>query len=107
MRSIGGEQYCEYRDRRLQIPDGVLSSLTASMNGRPLSALDQAVNDYGVLGGAAVDLNNGEFSKTGNDLDLALEGSGFFVVQTRRGPLHAQWKLSSQCRRSARYVDGR
>lgn len=60
-------------------------SLTASLNGRPLSALDQAVNDYGVLGGAAVNLSHGEFSKTGNDLDLALEGSGFFVVQTAGG----------------------
>jgi flagellar basal-body rod protein FlgF len=60
-------------------------SLTATMDGKPLSSLNRAVNDYGVLGGAAVDLRNGEFSKTGNDLDLALEGSGFFVVQTPAG----------------------
>jgi flagellar basal-body rod protein FlgF/flagellar basal-body rod protein FlgG len=60
-------------------------SLEASMGGRRLSPLNEAVNDYGVLGGAAVDLKNGEFQKTGNDLDLALQGSGFFVVQTPAG----------------------
>jgi flagellar basal-body rod protein FlgF len=71
-------------------------SLTASLSGRRLSPLNQAVNNYGVLGGATVDLRKGEFEKTGNDLDLALEGSGFFVVQTpagvrytRNGSLHA------------------
>jgi len=60
-------------------------SLTASLSGRRLSPLNQAVNDYGVLGGAAMDLRAGEFEKTGNELDLALEGSGFFAVQTPAG----------------------
>jgi len=61
------------------------SSLEASMGNRRLSPLNQAVNDYGVLGGAVVDLKAGEFQKTGNDLDLALEGQGFFVVKTPAG----------------------
>src|SRR5208283_4005841 len=61
------------------------SSLEASMGNRRLSSLNQAVNDYGVLGGATVDLKAGEFEKTGNDMDLALEGQGFFVVQTPAG----------------------
>jgi flagellar basal-body rod protein FlgF len=60
-------------------------SLEASMGNHHLSPLNQAVNDYGVLGGAAVDLKSGEFQKTGNDLDLAMEGSGFFVVNTPAG----------------------
>ena len=60
-------------------------SLEASMGNRRLSPLNQAVNDYGVLGGSAVDLKAGEFQKTGNDLDLAMEGSGFFVVKTPAG----------------------
>jgi flagellar basal-body rod protein FlgF len=71
-------------------------SLTASLSGRRLSPLNQAVNDYGVLGGATLDLRTGELEKTGNELDLALEGSGFFVVQTppgvrytRNGSFHA------------------
>lgn len=32
-----------------------------------------------------MDLKAGEFQKTGNDLDLALEGSGFFVVKSAAG----------------------
>jgi flagellar basal-body rod protein FlgF/flagellar basal-body rod protein FlgG len=60
-------------------------SLEASMGNRRLSPLNQAVNNYGVLGGATVDLKTGEFQKTGNDLDLAMQGSGFFVVKTPAG----------------------
>ena len=60
-------------------------SLEASTGTRRLSPLNQAVNDYGVLGGAAVDMKTGEFQKTGNDLDLAMEGQGFFVVKTPAG----------------------
>ncbi len=60
-------------------------SLEATMGKHHLSPLNQAVNDYGVLGGAAVDLKTGEFQKTGNNLDLAIEGSGFFVAKTPAG----------------------
>jgi flagellar basal-body rod protein FlgF/flagellar basal-body rod protein FlgG len=60
-------------------------SLDASMANHHLSPLNQAVNNYGVLGGAAVDLRTGEFQKTGNDLDLAMEGAGFFTVKTPAG----------------------
>src|ERR1039458_6702985 len=60
-------------------------SLEASMQNHRLSPLNQAVNDYGVLGGSAVDLQAGEFQKTGNDLDLALQGTGFFVVRAPAG----------------------
>ncbi len=60
-------------------------SLEASVANHQLTSLNQAVNNYGVLGGSAVDLKKGEFQKTGNDLDLALEGEGFFVVNTKAG----------------------
>jgi flagellar basal-body rod protein FlgF len=60
-------------------------SLEAQMGNRRLSPLNQAVNNYGVLGGAVLDMKAGEFQKTGNDLDLALKSSGFFVVQTPAG----------------------
>jgi flagellar basal-body rod protein FlgF/flagellar basal-body rod protein FlgG len=50
-----------------------------------LGALNRAVNDYGVLGGASIDLHNGSTEKTGNDLDVALEGSGFLVAKTSAG----------------------
>ncbi len=61
------------------------SSIEASLGNHRLSSLNQAVNDYGILGGSVVDMNAGEFQKTGNDLDLALEGQGFFVVKTPAG----------------------
>ncbi|HEY2545815.1 MAG TPA: flagellar hook basal-body protein [Candidatus Acidoferrum sp.] len=47
--------------------------------------INQAVNQYGVLGGASLDLSPGSFSPTGNDTDMALENSGFFTVQTKNG----------------------
>ena len=68
-------------------------SLTASLGNssqRPLSPLNQAVNNYGVLGGAAVDTQAGMLERTGNDLDVAMEGSGFFVVQTKAGPRYTR-----------------
>src|ERR1051326_2675718 len=57
-------------------------SYESSAKGRPLSPLNHAINDFGVLGGASLDLRSGNLELTGNNLDLALEGSGFFVVQT-------------------------
>ena len=48
-------------------------------------SLNRAINDYGVLGGTVLDLGNGTLERTGNDLDLAVEGPGFFVVQTKAG----------------------
>jgi len=60
-------------------------SLEASIANHRLSPLNQAVNNYGVLGGASVDLKTGEFQKTGNGLDLAMEGAGWFVVNAPAG----------------------
>jgi flagellar basal-body rod protein FlgF/flagellar basal-body rod protein FlgG len=63
-------------------------SLTATLDtshSRPLSALNQAINNYGMLGGTRVDVQAGMLERTGNDLDVAMEGSGFFVVQTKAG----------------------
>lgn len=59
------------------------SVLTAAGDGT--LSLSQAVNQYGMLSGSDVDLSQGEMQKTGGDLDLAIEGSGFFAVQTANG----------------------
>ncbi|HUK91431.1 MAG TPA: flagellar hook basal-body protein [Blastocatellia bacterium] len=57
--------------------------------------LNNAINNYGILGGTTTDLAPGSIERTGNQLDLALEGSGFLTVQTpsgirytRNGSLH-------------------
>src|SRR5580692_9973584 len=49
------------------------------------SQVGQSVNGFGVLGGNRLDLGQGEIRATGNPLDLALEGQGFFAVQTAHG----------------------
>lgn len=44
-----------------------------------------ATPQFGVLGGAYLDGRAGNLETTGNPLDMALEGPGYFVVQTPRG----------------------
>ncbi len=45
--------------------------------------LNRAINDFGVLSGSQLDLKAGNLESTGNALDLAIEGNGFFAVQGR------------------------
>jgi flagellar basal-body rod protein FlgF/flagellar basal-body rod protein FlgG len=51
----------------------------------PDTAMNLAVNQYGVLGGTRLDLSQGTLQPTGNDTDVALQGSGFFAVLTQAG----------------------
>jgi flagellar basal-body rod protein FlgF/flagellar basal-body rod protein FlgG len=49
------------------------------------SQLNTSVNAFGVLGGTQLDLGQGALTPTGNPLDLAIEGSGFFTLGTKQG----------------------
>ncbi len=49
------------------------------------SQVGQSVNGFGVLGASAMDLGQGAVVPTGNPLDLALSGQGFFAIQTEHG----------------------
>jgi flagellar basal-body rod protein FlgF/flagellar basal-body rod protein FlgG len=49
------------------------------------SQLGQTVNNYGLLGGDILNLAQGSLQQTGNPLDLALEGPGFFAIETANG----------------------
>jgi flagellar basal-body rod protein FlgF len=49
------------------------------------SQLNTTVNAFGVLGGSRLDLGQGAMTPTGNALDLAIEGDGFFAIQTQQG----------------------
>jgi flagellar basal-body rod protein FlgF len=49
------------------------------------SQLGQTVNHYGLLGGDRLNLGQGALQQTGNPLDLAIEGQGFFAVDTANG----------------------
>ena len=54
-------------------------------NNTRLTSVNQAINNFGMLGGARIDLSAGTLQTTGNDTDLAIDGSGFFSVQTKSG----------------------
>jgi flagellar basal-body rod protein FlgF len=67
---------------------GVLAngfSYDQQASGQPGSQVGDTVNSFGVLGGSAVDLGQGPMVSTGNALDLGLNGSGFFAIQTANG----------------------
>ncbi len=47
--------------------------------------LDQAINDSSVVQGTVIDFQTGPLSITGRDLDVAIEGQGFFLVGAQDG----------------------
>jgi flagellar basal-body rod protein FlgF/flagellar basal-body rod protein FlgG len=49
------------------------------------SQLGRTVNNYGLLGGDQISLAQGMLQQTGNPLDLAIQGQGFFEVMTANG----------------------
>ena len=53
-------------------------------------ALNRAINDFSVLSGSLTDLTAGSLDRTGNPFDLAIEGKGFFAVQTSSGTLYTR-----------------
>ncbi len=63
----------------------IFRSLLAQNQLSSSSALNQAVNNYSVLGSSPQNWLQGSLERTGNDLDLALEGQGLFAVQTASG----------------------
>jgi flagellar basal-body rod protein FlgF/flagellar basal-body rod protein FlgG len=71
----------------------------ATASDSPLSALNQDVNDYGFLSATHLDTTQGAMVPTGNPLDLAIDGSGYFAVQTAAGPAYTRggnFRLSPQ-----------
>ncbi len=77
---------------KAQIP--TFTSQLASADSLRRNPIAQAVNDFGVLGGSRMDLGQGSLERTGSDFDFALQGEGWFAVQTRRTALHPQRKFS-------------
>jgi flagellar basal-body rod protein FlgF/flagellar basal-body rod protein FlgG len=75
------------------------SSMLANSGRGYLSPLNVAVNNFGILGGSQIDSSQGNLERTGNDLDLAIEGPGYFVVQTAAGRMinrNGNFHLSAQ-----------
>ena len=63
----------------------IFSSVLAGAGHSSLSVLNQDANDYGTLSGTRLDVSQGVLTNTGNQLDVAIEGSGFLPVQTANG----------------------
>ena len=66
------------------------SSVLSNHNGSSGTALNQAINNYGILSGTTLDQSQGALQKTSNDLDLGIEGKGYFEVQTADGPMYTR-----------------
>jgi flagellar basal-body rod protein FlgF len=49
------------------------------------SQLNRTVNDFGLIGGNRLDLGQGALAPTGNPLDVAIQGEGFFAIQAKQG----------------------
>ncbi len=71
------------------------SLLTGSTGWVSASALNSAVNNFGVLSGSRLDMTPGNLVATGNPLDVGIGGGGFLEVQqgpdtlyTRAGEMH-------------------
>jgi len=62
----------------------------ATANDTSLSALNQDANDYGFLSGTQLDTTQGALVPTGNELDLAIDGPGYFAVETSAGPAYTR-----------------
>jgi len=52
--------------------------------------LNQAINDFSVVGGSRTDLTPATLDRTGNPFDLAIEGAGFFAVKAAAGTLYTR-----------------
>jgi flagellar basal-body rod protein FlgF/flagellar basal-body rod protein FlgG len=62
----------------------------ATASNTSLSVLNQDANDYGFLSGTQLDTTQGALVPTGNELDLAIDGPGFFAVQTSAGTAYTR-----------------
>jgi flagellar basal-body rod protein FlgF len=74
-------------------------SLLASSRAQWMPPLNQAINNFNTLGGTSVELASGNLTPTGNMLDFAVEGGGFFAVKTSAGIMYTRnggFQLSSQ-----------
>jgi flagellar basal-body rod protein FlgF len=68
----------------------VFRSVLAGAGDSSLSTLNQDTNDYGILGLTRLDNTQGALEKTGNELDMAIEGPGYFTAQTSSGLVYTR-----------------
>jgi flagellar basal-body rod protein FlgF len=77
----------------------IFRSILAQRSSARTSVLSGAVNDFAVLGGSRTDSTQGSIERTANDFDCAIDGPGFFAIQTKAGTRYTRdgrFQLSSQ-----------
>jgi flagellar basal-body rod protein FlgF len=68
----------------------VFSAVLAESGGLAETPLNQAMNNYGIMSGTTLDRTEGALQKTGNGLDVAIQGTGFFVIKTPTGTTYTR-----------------
>ncbi len=79
--------------------DTTFHSLLASARGNLQGTLNQVINHFDTLSGTHLELTNGSLARTDNPFDFAIEGNGFFAVQTQAGTMYTRnggFQLSAQ-----------
>lgn len=74
-----------YRGQQMTFRSLLAGDATISTN-----PLNMALNNFGVLSGTRLDLTSGSLTPTGNPLDAAIAGKGFFAVQSAQGVVYTR-----------------
>ena len=73
---------------RGQIPS--FEALLVQSAGPQMGNWERLVNEQATLHGSRLDLGQGSLEHSGNPLDMAIEGPGFFSAQTKAGTLYTR-----------------
>ena len=73
---------------RGQIPS--FESQLVQTAGPEMGGWERLVNEQATVQGSRLDLGQGSLEHSGNPLDLAIEGAGFFSAQTKAGTLYTR-----------------
>ncbi len=65
--------------------EGLFRSMVENSQDESMSSMNEAINDYGVVGGTYINPTGAHLTQTGNLLDLGIEGQGYFAIQTPDG----------------------
>jgi len=78
---------------RGQVP--LFESLIAQTVGGQMNGRERRSNEFATLNSSRLNMAQGNLEHTGNPLDFAIEGPGFFTVQTKAGnAVYTQRRLS-------------
>lgn len=65
-------------------------ALLVETSGQQPSGWERLVNEHAAVHGSRLDLGQGNLERTGNPLNFAIDGPGFFTVQSKAGPMYTR-----------------